>query len=126
MFSDMIVDNFMMDKENMQRRIAVLDGTFSCVTNVIVDIADELTSGRSNVSPFLENDLQKGIANIDKRLETITVKDSLGKCCICLEDIKEIPSPMKLQCGHVMHANCLFKMYRSSLSPNCPICRRAI
>jgi Ring finger domain len=128
-FREALLSHLMCEKHKMERQLISHHGLFSCLTDIIVDLAEELTSGRSDVSPFLDNDLQKGIDNLDRRLKHVLnqgVDRSDDVCCICLEDMNSCSSKMELHCKHVMHANCLHDMYQSSSKPCCPICRAVI
>ena len=51
-------------------------------------------------------------------LET-TVGES-GSCTICLDEIGLLQRAVRLDCGHVFHAECLLPwMFRSKTCPNC-------
>jgi hypothetical protein len=49
-------------------------------------------------------------------------KEEFDVCCVCLDDFYTEESVKKLNCGHVLHVNCL-AMFVASSQGKCPLCR---
>lgn len=44
-----------------------------------------------------------------------------GSCCICVEDFKSNEMVKQTPCGHVFHADCIFKWTETKIeNPDCP------
>lgn len=46
-------------------------------------------------------------------------------CCICLEELHGARRRLALECGHVLHNDCVAEMRRRSVWGRCPLCRTA-
>jgi len=49
-----------------------------------------------------------------------------GECCICLEGIRSGGPSTGLDCGHIIHEQCLQRCLQQPAAPSCPLCRQPI